>query len=97
MNGEQIFIGIVEKGKFKLVVPKPSPLVEVRLTSIQMQEARPPESGELDLSEYEGNAIAVQGYGGSWIYSAKVIDSGGPIVTALVKKVFGKKIGVKNG
>ena len=88
MNAEQLFIGIVENGKFKQLSPKPAPLGEVRLTSIQMQESRPPESGELNLSEYEGNAIAVQGYGGSWIYSAKVIDSGGPIVTALVKKVF---------
>lgn len=65
---------------------------EVRLTSIAVEEARPPDSGELDLRKYEGNAIAVQGHDqGDLIYSAGVIDTGGPIVTALVKHVFGRE------
>ena len=51
----------------------------------------PPETGELDLTQYEGSAIAIQGHdGGGWVYSAKVIDKGGPIVTALVLQVFGR-------
>ena len=85
-----ILIGIVENGRFKLLWPEPEFPTEVRLTSIGMQEAVPPESGELDLTEYEGRAIAVQGHGSDWIYSAAVIDSGGPIATALVREVLEK-------
>lgn len=89
-----ILIGMVEGGKFKRLWPTPALPGEVRLTSIQMQEARPPESGELNLAEYEGCAAAVQGHDqGGWIYSARVIDSGSPIVSALVEEVFGKSIG----
>lgn len=50
-----------------------------------MQEARPPESTELDLTEYEGKAIMVRGHSsGEWIYSAEVIDQARPILTAVV-------------
>jgi hypothetical protein len=60
------------------------------LTRIQMQEARPPETEELNLTEYEGQAILVRGHdGGGWIYSAEVIDQAGPILTAVVQHVFG--------
>ena len=62
----------------------------VRLTSLPMQAAQPPESGELDLTEYEGKAITVRGHdGGGWIYSAEVIDQAGLILTAVVQQVFG--------
>ena len=88
-NMEGIFIGIVENGKFKLLFPKPDLQGEVRLTSIDIQEARSPESGELDLTEYEGCAIAVQGHdGGGWIYTVSVIDTGGAIITAMVQQIF---------
>jgi hypothetical protein len=47
----------------------------------------------MDLSGHEGKAIAVQGYGGSggWIYSAKIVDQAGPIVTALLARAFGQE------
>ena len=81
------FIGVVESGVFKMVLPKSVLIGRPRLTGIAMQEARPPETGELDLSQYEGTAIAIQGHnGGGWIYSARVVDTGGPIVTALVQQ-----------
>ena len=86
---EGLFIGVVEKGKFRVLVPQQSLGGFARLTEIQMQEARPPESAELYLEKYEGKAIMVSGHdGGSWIYRAAVIDSGGPLMTALVRKVF---------
>jgi hypothetical protein len=60
------------------------------LTRIQMQEARPPETEELNLTEHEGQAIMVRGHdGGGWIYSAEVIDQAGPILTMVVQQVFG--------
>jgi hypothetical protein len=86
---EGTFIGIVIDGKLHIMVPKPAFVIPVRLTEIQMQEARSVESGEIKLQEYEGNAIMISGLnGGTWIYGAKVLDHGGPLLTALVKKVF---------
>jgi len=92
---ENLFIGIVKNGKFHLLAPRPSsPLsAAIRLTGIQMQEARPPESDELNLEKYEGKTVMVHGHdGGGWIYRAEVVDSGGPLVTALAVKVFGEKV-----
>lgn len=60
------------------------------LTSMGMQVSQPPEMHQVDLSEYEGRAIMVQGHdGGGWIYDAHVIDHAGPILTAVVRRVFG--------
>ena len=83
-------LGIVKEGKFHPVWPEESFMGTIRLTQIQMQEARSPESGEIDLSKHEGSAIMVAGHGGGggWLYSARVIDSAGPIVTLLVKEKF---------
>ena len=85
---DQIFIGVVEDGKLRVLLPKS---VDTKFTSIQMQESRPPETGELNLTEYEGCAVAIQGHnGGGWVYSARVIDKGGPIATALVLHASGQ-------
>ena len=82
------FLGIVEKGEFRILSPYSS-LGPVRLTGIPMQAAMSPEVEELDLAEYEGCAIMVCGHdGGGWIYSTKVIDGAGPILTAVVLEVF---------
>ena len=92
MNGNDQFLGMVRNGAFELLAPYRAPGGSVRLTRIQMQEARPPESAELDLTEYEGKAIMVRGYGGGgWIYSAEVIDQAGPILTAVVQQVFARR------
>ena len=91
MNGDDQFLGIVQNGTFQLLAPYRAPGGSVRLTRIQMQEARPPESAELGLTEHEGKAIMVHGHdGGGWIYSAEVIDQAGPILTAVVQQVFGQ-------
>ncbi|MGD2084656.1 MAG: hypothetical protein PVH61_00585 [Candidatus Aminicenantes bacterium] len=90
---ESLFIGIVKNRKFHLLAPRSSSLLEteIRLTGMQMQEARPPESDELNLEQYEGKAVMVHGHnGGGWIYRAAIVDNGGPLVTALVMKAFSK-------
>ena len=85
---DRTFIGVVENGKLRVLLPRP---VDVRFTGIQMQQAVSPETGELNLSEYEGCAIAIRGHdGGGWVYSARVTDKGGPIVTALVRQASGE-------
>ena len=85
---EEKFLGIVENGVFK-ALSRDKSIVPYRFTAIQMQEARPPESGELRLSEYEGKVVMItgSGSGGGWVYSAEVIDSGGPIVRMLAEQL----------
>lgn len=89
MNTRDEILGVVKNGQFKRL-ESGQPLGDfLRLTSIQRQEARPPESGELDLVEYEGKAIMVTGYiDSSWVYEASVEDVAGPILTTVVRKVF---------
>jgi hypothetical protein len=92
MNGDTHFLGIVQNGKFEQVMPAPDTEDPARFTSIQMQEARSPESGELDLSPYEGMAIMISAHGESgWVHSAQVIDTAGPILTEVVKYIFSKE------
>ena len=92
MNGQDRFLGIVRNHEFTPVAPQPAFGGPVRLTSIPMQAARSPESGELDLSEYEGAAIMVSGHdSGGWIYSARVVSLAGPILTAVVQEVFSQR------
>lgn len=87
MSIERRILGIVEDGKFMPLDPKSSE--QIRLTKISMQTAMTPEGGELDLKEHERTAIMISGIDdGDWIYSAKVIDKVGPILTEVVKKIF---------
>jgi len=98
MSGSNHFLGLVKKGKdpskglqLQLLVPDSLSGHFRRLTSIQMQEARAPEAGELDLVEYEGKIVMVSGHdGGRWIYSASIVDVAGPILTTVVNEVFKK-------
>jgi len=86
---ENLFIGVVEKGRLYVLAPQRPLPIPIRLTGIQMQEARPPETQEINLKKYEGRAVIVNGHdGGGWIYRASVVDSGRLLVTALVKQVF---------
>jgi hypothetical protein len=88
MNGSETYIGLVEMDRFKVLSPK-TDSDSVRLTTVQVQAAQTPESAEVSLEKFESNAIAVQGIlSGDWIFSANVIDTAGPIVTALVRKVL---------
>ncbi len=84
-----VFIGIVNNGTFQLVYPETDKGTCLRLTSTAIQDSIPPENGELNLIEYHQSAIAVTGsLNGGWIYSASVVDTGEPILTALVRQVF---------
>ncbi|HWP49008.1 MAG TPA: hypothetical protein VNM22_17765 [Candidatus Limnocylindrales bacterium] len=96
MNPQDLFLGLVQNRQFHPLGSKFPLGSSVRLTQIQMQTAMSPESGELDLTPYEGSAIMVQGHGGGgWIYAAQIIDKAGPILTAVVKRVFGPDSQVK--
>lgn len=83
-------IGVIRNGEFFPLEDQTDFLGPIRLTSIRMMEARPPETGELWLTEYEGEVIMICGHGlgGGWIYSARVVDRAGPILTSIALKVF---------
>ena len=57
-----------------------------RFTRLDMQMAMPPESAELDLRQYDGRAIVVQGReAGGWVYAAQVVAVASPWQTALIR------------
>mgnify|MGYP003379488150 FL=1 len=93
MNGTFKVMGLVQNGRFRLSVPSGRAELVVRLTSISPQAGVPPETGEIDLSPYEGIALMVVGADqGAWIYSAEIIDTAGPILSAVVERLFGQRL-----
>lgn len=89
MNKDGQFLGMVETRKFQLLLPETLAGTSFRLTSVRVQEAVSPESREINLAEYEGEAILIQGReSGEWIYSAELIDEAGPILTLLVQQLL---------
>jgi hypothetical protein len=92
MNNRIQFVGVVKDRKFYVLAPKMEQGGPSRLTTISLVEAVAPEAKEIDLSKYEGKAIAVLGVGGGkWISSAEVVDEAGAIVAAIMAKVFGQE------
>jgi hypothetical protein len=90
-GAEAPLIGVVQDGTFWILEPTALAGTSARLTGIAMQEARSPESKEINLAPYEGCAIMVRGRSsGGWVYSAEVIDRGSPLLTALVQNAFGR-------
>lgn len=91
MNGNEQFLCMVNDGKLTILLPESEAGNVVRLTEMPMQAAIPPEAQEISVKKHEGKAIMVTGHiGGGWIYSTEMIDMAGPILSALVQKVFGK-------
>ena len=91
-NGREQILGLVENGRVRVVFPSMGSPLGLRLTTIQRQEARSVESGEVDLTAYEGDAILIEGIRDSgWIYEARIVDHASPILTLLVRRAFEKK------
>jgi hypothetical protein len=91
VNGEEQFLCMVNEGKVTILLPESEAGNVVRLTEMPMQTAIPPEAQEISVKKHDGKAIMVNGqYGGGWIYSTEMVDLAGPILSALVQKVFGK-------
>jgi hypothetical protein len=90
MIEREIIIGLVKDGNFYTRSPEPEISAPTLLTEIRVMESISPEHRKLNLTEYEGKAIAVQGHNqGDVIYEASIIDVAGPIVTVLVKQALG--------
>ena len=86
---QERYLGYVQAGRFHLLESTPIPHMTTRLTGIQMQEARTPDSAELDLSSFEGRLIVVQGHdGGGWLYSAQVVRTVEWPLSALLRLAY---------
>jgi hypothetical protein len=82
---------MVKEEKLTILLPESEAGNIARLTEMPMQAAIPPEAQEISVRKHEGKVIMVKGsIDGGWIYSAEVIDLAGPILSALVLKVFNK-------
>ena len=87
INDSSNIIGIVKDGSFIVAETNETK----KLTSIGLVDAVTPESGLINLTQYEGKAILVsspQISDNDWIFGATIIDIADPIVTKLVKEVF---------
>ena len=91
MSGDNQFLCMVKDGKIAVLYPESEAGNVVRLTEMPLQAALPPEAQEISVKKHEGKAIMVEGrYSGGWIYSTEMIDLAGPILSALVLKVFNR-------
>jgi hypothetical protein len=82
---------MVKDGKITVLYPESEAGNVVSLTEMPLQAALPPEAQEISVKKHEGKAIMVEGcYSGGWIYSTEMIDLAGPILSALVLKVFNR-------
>jgi hypothetical protein len=90
MQNQITILGLVRDGQLRLSVPSGRDYSHARLTGIQPEAGQPPETSEIDLTPYEGQAIMVRGFDlGAWIYAAEIIDTAGPILTAVVERLSG--------
>jgi hypothetical protein len=92
---ENQILGLVKEGKF-IPVKSPSSIAELEKSGIRLIEniahiAEAQAPIPLDLTKYEGKVIMVGGkLRGGTMYTAKVIDEAGPILTTVVLELFGK-------
>ncbi len=91
MSGLDQFLCVVKDGTIEVLLPESEAGNVVRLTEMPMQTAFAPEVQEISVKKHEGKAIMVEGRsGGGWICSAELIETAGPILSALVQKVFSR-------
>jgi hypothetical protein len=79
-------LGVVLNGQFIYAETRKP----IEVTEAQMQEAIDPRAKLVDLSKYEGKAILIscQTNDGSFLGGSDVVPTVGPILTAVVRKVF---------
>ncbi len=91
MIGLDQFLCVVKDEKTVVLLPESEAGNVVRLTEMPMQGAVAPEVQEISVKKHEGKAIMVEGRSsGGWIYLAELIETAGPILSALVQKVFSR-------
>ncbi|WP_448561742.1 hypothetical protein [Trichothermofontia sp.] len=87
------YVGVVEGGRFVLLLPEVAAGSHRRLTTLDRSVAQPPELDEIHLDESEGQVVLVTGEADSqWIWSAQIVEVAGPIVTALAKALLRRPV-----
>jgi len=95
-NNMNTFLGVVENGRFTVLIPEAAGCCSVKLTKVEhpaMPESDVVKLHEIDLRDHEGKAIMVSGdlpKFENWLYGANIVDVANPILTAVVKKIFGR-------
>lgn len=94
-NQSNQYVGVVEGGRFILLLPESEAGSHRRLTTLDRPVLQPPELDEIHLDESEGQVVMVSGYADrEWIWSAQVVEVAGPIVTALAKALLKRPVPV---
>jgi len=89
VSGNEQFFGIVRNGEFYVFTPQHLEGATVKLTTTWIEEPHATESGVIDLTEFEGKIIEVSGLDkGKCIYSAKVVEEAGPVLSEFLRRVF---------
>ena len=85
-NNNSEILGIIKDGSFIVAETNETK----KLTSTGIVQAVTPESGLINVTEYEGKAILISSehIDNEWIFGATIIDIADPIVTKLVEKIF---------
>lgn len=83
MSLDNQYLGRVEIGRFKLLLPKSVGFSYRRLTTIGMQVAQQPEIHLLNLNEYMIGSLRC-------VVTAEMIEVARRILTALVDRVLGE-------
>ena len=86
INDSSEIVGIIKDASFIVAETNETK----KLTSVGIVEARTPESGVINLMQYEGKAILVfsQQVDDEWIWGTTIIDIADPLVTKLVKETY---------
>ena len=89
IQSQREILGIIKNGTFIEAETK----VSFKLTNIGILEQLLPETGLLNISNYEGKVILVsnQKINNEWIWGAKITDVANPILTKIFKKIFNFK------
>jgi N-acetylmuramoyl-L-alanine amidase len=91
MSEKEQFFGKVEKGSYLIFAPERLKGVVVSLTTVPPKGKQAPELNTINLSEYEGKIIEVNGINlDAWIYSATVVEEAGPVLSDFLMNVFCK-------
>ena len=86
IQSQREILGIIKNGTFIEAETK----VSFKLTNIGILEQLLPETGLLNISNYEEKVILVsnQKINNEWIWGAKITDVANPILTKIFKKIF---------
>ena len=91
------FLGVVENGRFTVLVPEEAGCCSVKLTKLEkpsIPETDAVKQHEIDLKDREGIVLMVSGslpkFEG-WLYEANIVDEASPILSAMALRMFGKK------